>query len=653
MLRPERMTRAIIAGPRDDLSKSIEILHELRLIHIIDYHGEDDTFRIGAPLPPAAEMSDNLVKLRSIANILAAKAPPKEKERVDLGELRQKILNLELNLTEEDEARKKAEALVSDLKRRIDELRPFAELGLTLDSYRGYESVAVIVGRFQGDATELERTIPTAEVFVAANIVATFVPKALSEKAMSTLSRIGFTQFEIPSGDGHPKDLVEAAVADQDKWAARLKAIEQRLDTLRERYAAFVVAAEEALEVEVDKAEAPLRFAVSDHSFVADGWVPSAGFKRLRTQLEAVGVYVEAGETHHSHEDESPPVLLKNPKPAKPFELLIHLYSTPSYHELDPTVFLFIAAPFFFGFMIGDAGYGIIFIAMGIVAWLRLDRVSFWWKLCFWTAVGGFWATVFGLFVFGEAFGLPFHPAPGHMEELSWETLGLSIPLQPLIHKAFGIADLMYLSVLFAALHMGTGYLFGFVNELPHSKKLALAKLGWLACLFGLFSLLTFTLRWNGIAGWVWKVPLGWFPRSIQVELSSFVGLQIPLFSLILMLGGLAGLVETVIAPIEIASLLANVMSYARLAGIGIGKAAIAAAFNVAIIEGLILPGQIVWIIVGIVFLVLAQALVFLLGWISAGIQALRLNYVEAFLKFFQGNGTLFRPFGARETQEV
>ena len=131
------------------------------------------------------------------------------------------------------------------------------------------------------------------------------------------------------------------------------------------------------------------------------------------------------------------------------------------------------------------------------------------------------------------------------------------------------------------------------------------------------------------------------------------MGQPIPLVSLILIFGCLLGLTESIIAPIEVASLLANVMSYTRLAGLGIGKAAIASAFNTIILEGLIRSGQIGFLILGVVFLVLAQLLVFLLGWISAGIQALRLNYVEAFIKFFKGNGTPFRPFGARTTSEV
>jgi V/A-type H+-transporting ATPase subunit I len=229
------------------------------------------------------------------------------------------------------------------------------------------------------------------------------------------------------------------------------------------------------------------------------------------------------------------------------------------------------------------------------------------------------------------------------------------VPLDAVIHKAFGISDMIYLSILFAALHLGAGFIFGFVNELPHSKKFALAKLGWFSCTFGLFTILTYALSWNRVAHWVWNVPLGWFPRAPEpIGLSGFVGIPgIPFLSLLLILGALLGLTESIIAPIEVAGLLANIMSYTRLAGIGIGKAAIAGAFNTLILEGLIFPGQIGWVVLGAVLLVLSQILVFLLGGISAGIQALRLNYVEAFIKFYTGNGVPFRPFGMKPTQEV
>src|SRR5207245_5598086 len=114
-----------------------------------------------------------------------------------------------------------------------------------------------------------------------------------------------------------PQALVNGAVAERDKWKARLEEIQGRLEKMRERYAGFVVAAEEALEVEVDKAEAPLRFAVSDHSFVIDGWVPSSGFKALQTRMEGLGIYVESGEPQEAREEDARPVLLRQPRPTR------------------------------------------------------------------------------------------------------------------------------------------------------------------------------------------------------------------------------------------------------------------------------------------------------------------------------------------------
>ena len=654
MLRPERMTRTLIVGPREKLASTIETLHAMKLLHVIDHHGEDETFRIGKPLSKASELSESLVKVRSIMNILAVKEPPKETEQVKLEALRQKILTLELNISEEDGTRKKIEGLLSDLTRRVEELRPFATLGLPLDIYRGYDSIAALVGRIPRAEATIAGAIPDAEVFQAGNVVAVFIAKGRAEPASDTLSRIGFSQIDIPKEGGDPRAMLAQTQADEAKWRARLEEIQGRLEKLRERYAGFVVAAQEALEVEVEKAEAPLRFAVSDHSFVIDGWVPATQAKDVVSRLSLLDVHAEASPPPKGHDPEEPPVLLNNPRAARPFEFLIHLYSTPSYHELDPTVFLGIAFPFFFGFMIGDVGYGALFVLFGAIALFKLPKDSVFRRLLLVTGVGGLWALALGLFIFGEAFGMPFHAPPGHPEELSWATFGVNIPLEGLIHKTFDIADMMYLSILFAALHLGAGFLIGFANEIRHSKKHAIAKLGWFLCLFGIFSLLTYALRWNEIALWVWEVPLGWFPRTIEpLGLSGVLGVTIPLLSLLLILGAFLGFAESVIAPIEVAGLLANIMSYTRLAGIGVGKAAIAGAFNGLIIEDLIFTGDIGYLILGIVLLVLAQLVVFLLAWISAGIQAIRLNYVEAFIKFYKGNGTRFRPFGVRTKQEV
>ena len=51
-------------------------------------------------------------------------------------------------------------------------------------------------------------------------------------------------------------------------------------------------------------------------------------------------------------------------------------------------------------------------------------------------------------------------------------------------------------------------------------------------------------------------------------------------------------------------------------------------------------------VLLGIVVLVLGHVLVLVLGITSAGLQAVRLEYVEFFGKFFEGGGRPFSPFG-------
>ncbi len=654
MLRPEAMSRALIVGPRDRLAQTIETLHELKLLHIVEHHEGEAGFSIGKPLPTAGELSYSLVRLRSVAAILGVeKAAKSEQEGLQLQELHARVMALELNISEEDSTRKKTQALLADLTRRIEELRPFAALGLPLDLYRGYENLTVLVGRVARDVAGFEEAVPRGQLFQAPGVAAAFVATRAADAASGFLGRFGFSPVSVPAEGGDPTALLDAAVADEVKWRVRLKDVEGRLAKLREKYAGFVVAAEEALEVEVEKAEAPLRFAVSEHSFVIDGWVPSTLHPALVSRLSGLGVFVESSEPEDGHGPAAePPVLLKNPRPAKPFEFLIHLYSTPSYHELDPTVFILVAFPFFFGFMIGDAGYGALFLLIGVLAVRKLPKTSDLRNLLIVIAIGGFWALVFGLFLYGEMFGMPFHLAPqAHPEELAWDKFGLNYPLTPFIHKEFGLADMIYLSILFAFLHLGASFLIGIVNNVRHNKKHALAKLGWFLCLFGLFTIFSRTLAWTGTASWVYQNLLAWLLDPIGVL--AVLGYGIPVLSLGFIGGAALGFGESMVAPLEIGGLVANMISYARLAGIGIGKAAIATAFNSLILNSLVIEHDILSAAFGFVLLGFAQLLVFALGGVSAGIQGIRLNYVESFTKFFKGNGIRFVPFGTRKPQEA
>ena len=362
--------------------------------------------------------------------------------------------------------------------------------------------------------------------------------------------------------------------------------------------------------------------------------------------------------------------------------MLVTLFSTPNYREIDPTFILTFTFPIFFGLMVGDAGYGIAWLALGL--WLvRICRKEPGRQLFLGITAsepfrdlviaitwGGFWSLLFGLFFFGEAFGIPFHHAAlanSRVALLDWSAiLGFNIPLHAQLEKLDQVTDFIVLSIVAAYVHLAIAYVVGFVNDVGHNKRHSVGKIAWLLILTGLF--VARSARWPiGPEGGtpygylIWTRFLGWFPRDGIIYLSIGFGPSnpIPWVAVGMVVGGIGLLVasEGLLHLMEFFGLMANIVSYARLAAVGVAKAAMAFAFNVIVLETLIFPGldggNIVLVILGLVLGFVFHAIVFLLGAVTAAIQAIRLNYVEFFIKFFKGAGRAFRPFGERAKPEV
>jgi len=670
------MSRALIVGPRDGLESAVNALYDLKLLHIVDHHPGEDDLEIGKPLARAGEASEVLVKLRSVANVLQVEEPKSSAPLEPVvGDVRERILSLELNISEEDATRKKVQGLLQDLARKVEEVTPFAQLPLSLADYRGYDNLAVLTGRVQREVSGLENVTHDFEVFSVPGFVAVFVPKEKAPAVRDHLNLSGFTSVPVPEGEGAPRDLLAELLAEKERWEKRLHEIDQRLTTLRERYAGFLAAAKAHLEVEVEKAEAPLRFAVTEHTYVVEGWVPSDTFPPMKERLEKLpDVFVsqldmDEGPNEEEHElpKPEPPVLLSNPKPLKPFEMLVNMFGTPSYHEIDPTLVFSLAFPMMFGIMVGDAGYGILWMVYGI--WLLRrwkDRPwGFWKNLLVAFIWGGFWATVFGGFFFGEAFGIPFHApfgsVPGTAEFFNWSdnVLHASILPEPILEKLHQVPDFLIMSISVAFLHLGTGFIIGVFDDIRHSLKHAFGKVGWFLILFGLYAtMIVRASRWPGTWGYlIWNGPLGWFPRGgyVMDNMGFTAANPIPSLAVYMLVAGvgLMLIAEGGLHLMEVFGLLANIISYARLAGIGVAEEAVIVSLNVIILNGLVLSGSVLTIIAGVFLMALCNLMMFLLSTISGTIQSVRLNYVEFFLKFYKGTGTLFRPFGERTKSEV
>jgi V/A-type H+-transporting ATPase subunit I len=109
----------------------------------------------------------------------------------------------------------------------------------------------------------------------------------------------------------------------------------------------------------------------------------------------------------------------------------------------------------------------------------------------------------------------------------------------------------------------------------------------------------------------------------------------------IVLLGASLGYLGIVMGPIEFIGLIGNVLSYLRIAAIGLASVYLAKVANdVAGIVGNV--------VVGTIIAILIHALNLVLGMFSPTIHSLRLHYVEFFRKFYESGGKQYEPVRSR-----
>jgi V/A-type H+/Na+-transporting ATPase subunit I len=106
----------------------------------------------------------------------------------------------------------------------------------------------------------------------------------------------------------------------------------------------------------------------------------------------------------------------------------------------------------------------------------------------------------------------------------------------------------------------------------------------------------------------------------------------------IVFLSASLGWLGIMMGPIEFIGLIGNVLSYLRIAAIGLASLYLAKMANE-------IAGVLGSVIVGIIVAVLIHSLNLVLGAFSPAIHSLRLHYVEFFRKFYTGGGRNYRPF--------
>lgn len=623
MLNPLPMQKVRLIGLKSSQEQSLRLWQKLGVIHLTPLPISKLGLQEGRPPESYDALSEQLVRLRAIrSSLLPISVPPGAAPKDALAAARS--LQIEDALLEIKGARERLSTEAAALAAQSDALGrlfgfdlDFSALPPAMDYYLFSLPSAVLPilrhswSRHSWHSEWLTASDPSKKEHALALVA---VPKGQDcGPALAGVERIS-----LPVASGVPNQAVLRLRAQMAELEGRRRQLQARLQELSEHYYPLCVRLEETLTLAADCAQAAAHLGVSADCFYAEGWVKPGDVEMLQSKSAAhlgakAMVQVLSGQEHRGI---GMPTVLSNPAMAGPFQFLVEFLSLPRADEMDPSLLLLFTIPILYGMIVGDAGYALLSLALAAFIASKSQKGGMLWQFCRIWMIGAVPSFIFGV-LFDEFFGY------SHAT-----LLGLSNPLYTaVISRVHEVPTLIVWSLVAGILHVGLGFVLGILNAWNHDRKHAYAKMGWLLV----------------EAGGIFAV--GYYLLGAFSPLLGMAGAATLAAGALVIL-----LTEGPIGLVEIPSLASNLMSYSRIAAIGVGGVIMAEIINEFFAPNpqmLSTPvGMLTFALVALLY-VFAHILNTGLAMFESFIHGARLNVVEFFGKFYHGGGIPFRPFAA------
>ncbi|AUB57320.1 MULTISPECIES: V-type ATP synthase subunit I [Methanobacterium] len=661
MFKPARMKKLRIITLDKYADSAVSSLHEAGLVQIEDISEriqQDAEWRQilkpSSTSPFTGKISSLLMKTSGTVDFLKSMAkkekgilplvkgfinpPPIKKVEVETLDTEELIQKAERLLGEVESQTKPREEKINQLDSRKTELENALRVAGNLSNFdvdlgllEESDYVSVIAGKlssetydkFMGYLKDLTNEIVVFDQDDESKgfkILVIVTVKTHQEEVLSQLRKMEFERFEFSGLNGKPSEIIQKSESEMESIAREKESVLNDLAEVSNEWFEQLRALKEELEIEKQRNEVFSSFGETDKTVLFEGWVPE---KKLKKALLTIETSTEGHSivdvTDPDVEKDNIPVQLDNPKFAKPYEMFVNMYSPPDYREIDPTILMAIVFPFFFGFCLTEAGYGIIDAMVGYIIFRGLGRNSKTMANMGLIMVAcGVWAVILGLITNSFIGDL--------IPRFIWGDTSMALPTTiPSINSFAHPENILIIAIVVGVIHLNLGLAIGAYNNIIRgdTKEALGAQIVW------------FILE-AGIA----LLAIGYLLLGGGILMYAGVGIFVLSLIMLVYFNGMFGIMD-------LSGFLGNVLSYARLLALALSTGGIAMTVN--ILTGIcaeMIP--LIGIIIAPIVFVGGQIANLAFQTLGAFINALRLHYVEFFAQFYIGGSQKFKAFRAK-----
>jgi V/A-type H+-transporting ATPase subunit I len=650
---PERMRKVRVVTARDYSDQTMKVLHRAGVLHVEEAHElspidreaiERERRRTAGLLTEIEDVLAYLPESPSIPiqeDIEVFYTRPLEEIEEDTKRLCTKLRNMHR------EAEKLAQELADlrQFRRYLQSITERPDIRLTDLNFTGeclFSRVFALPDEVEeAIRSEVEDLVLETLVTLTENEAFVYVIGHVEDKATveARVGEGGGKIISVPIEDKTPKEYLETA----DEQIKTLEGQHAKIseDIRRETRGRLeeLVLLREALAAENDRLAALEKACEARYATLIEGWIPYSSLDSAVGELKQdIGpVFVDSRKPKKS---EDPPTKMRNAKPLRPFEVIVNLFGIPKYGEWDPTPIIAYSFAFFFGIMLGDAVYAIVLILIARFGLRKFteDPASEGFKLfqqLLYVSAGV--ALVTGILTgtylgnFYQFFGI--------------EDMALSQAIQSVYLDAMLFIGV---SLVIGLIHVNTGHLLGLIHGIRQRQRYAIPSRG------GLFVLEIAGIPWvmNFVGMDILPLPEDTYPILLYGILA---GVALIIVGSLMQRGTFLG---SIFWLFDITGIMGDVMSYARLAGVGLATYYLAYCFNLmSTLVSEMLPSGLLRLVAGsaiaLVILSLGHVLNLVLSTITCFVHSLRLCFVEFLFKFYEGGGRHYSPLKLRKRNTI